>query len=91
MCFIPEGVIIEDGVWVGPRVTFTNDKYPPSPKKKWKRTFVRKGAHIGASCTILCGLSLGSDSMVGAGSVVTKSVKSGTTVCGVPAKVIRRR
>ncbi len=83
--FIPEGVTIEDDVFIGPRVTFTNDRYPPSDK--WGRIFVKKGAAIGASSTIIVGVTIGENSLVGAGSVVTKDVPPNAKVYGVPAKI----
>ena len=85
--FIPTGVTIKDNVFIGPRVTFTNDKYPPSQGKGWSETFIGKGAVIGANATILPGLTIGEGSKIGAGSVVTKSVPAGVTVCGNPAKI----
>jgi UDP-2-acetamido-3-amino-2,3-dideoxy-glucuronate N-acetyltransferase len=85
-CFLPEGVILEDNVFLGPRVTFTNDKHPPSGHKNWLRTLVRKGASIGASVTILPGLTIGKNAKVGAGSVVTKSILDDELWVGVPAK-----
>ena len=83
--FIPEGVIIEDDVFIGPRVTFTNDKYPPSSKEEWKPTIVKRGASIGASVTILPGITIGEGARIGAGAVVTKNVEPYTVVCGNPA------
>ena len=60
MSFIPTGVTIEEDCFIGPRVTFTNDKYPPSLSQvHWQTTIVRKGASIGAATTILCGLEIG--------------------------------
>lgn len=82
--FIPTGVTIEDDVFIGPRVTFTNDKYPPSGK--WSNTIVKKGASIGACATILPGITIGENAKVGAGAVVTKDVPPNTTVVGIPAK-----
>ena len=97
--FIPEGVIIEDGVLVGPHVSFINDKYPRainpdgSLKKPddWKitKTFVKKGASIGANATIICGVTIGEYSMVGAGAVVTKDVPPRTLVVGNPARIVK--
>ncbi len=89
--FIPENVIIEDDVFIGPHTVFTNDKYPPS-KGKWRDdppTIVRKGAKLGANCTILPGIIIGEGATIGAGSVVTKDVSAKETVVGNPAKVLR--
>lgn len=81
--YIPEGVIIEDSVFIGPHVCFTNDKYPPSAKK-WK-TLVREGASIGANSTVLCGITIGRNAKIGAGSVVLRDVKEDEVVIGNPA------
>lgn len=86
MTFIPEGVTIEDGAWIGPRVTFTNDRFPPSPKIKWEATVIKKGARIGAGCTIICGVTIGEGALIGAGSVVTKNVPPCEIWAGIPAK-----
>lgn len=86
-CYIPNGVIIEDNVFIGPSVTFTNDKNPPSGRSNWEQTFVRRGATIGARAVILPGVTIGTNSKVGAGSVVTKNVPDGVTVCGNPARI----
>ena len=84
-----DGITIEDDVFVGPNVSFTNDKHPRSRQHKTpERTIVRKGASIGANATILCGITIGENAMIGAGSVVTKDVKADTTVAGNPAMVI---
>ena len=98
--FICEGVHIEDDVFVGHNVTFINDKYPRAAnpdgtmlsEKDWKviDTFVRKGASIGSSSTILCGVTIGENAVVGAGAVVTKDVPPNTVVAGVPAKIIKK-
>ena len=97
--FICEGVHIEDNVFVGHNVTFINDKYPHSTTKSgelqtetdWKvvETFVKKGSSIGSSSTILCGVTIGENSIIGAGAVVTKDVSPGTIVVGVPAHVLK--
>jgi acetyltransferase-like isoleucine patch superfamily enzyme len=98
--FICEGVHIEDNVFIGHNVTFINDKYPRSTNEDgsmqdendWKvvETYIKKGASIGSSSTILCGVTVGENSIVGAGAVVTKDVPSNTIVAGVPAKIIRK-
>lgn len=87
--FIPEGVHIGDRVFIGPRVTFTNDKYPPS--KNWSTTFVSDDVSIGAGAVILPGVSIGKGAMIGAGSVVTKDVPEGAIVYGNPARVVNNK
>ncbi len=98
--FICEGVHIEDNVFIGHNVTFINDLYPRATTSEgkmqsdedWKviPTFVRKGASIGSSATILAGVTIGENAIIGAGAVVTKDVPSSTIVAGNPAKVLRR-
>ena len=85
-----DGVTLEDDVFVGPNVTFTNDQQPRSRNTAAKLlpTVVKKGASIGANATILPGLTIGEGAMVGAGSVVTKDVPPGVTVVGNPARPI---
>jgi acetyltransferase-like isoleucine patch superfamily enzyme len=85
-----DGVTLEDDVFVGPNVTFTNDLQPRSRNAAAKLlpTLVKKGASIGANATILPGLTIGEGAMVGAGSVVTKDVPPGVTVVGNPARII---
>jgi acetyltransferase-like isoleucine patch superfamily enzyme len=87
-CFLPGGVTLENNVFLGPRVTFTNDKHPPSHGKSWSKTLVMDGAVIGAGVVILPGLTIGSNAVIGAGAVVTKNVPPGETWVGNPAKKI---
>jgi acetyltransferase-like isoleucine patch superfamily enzyme len=96
--FICEGVTIEDDVFVGHNVTFINDRFPRATaggrlqtEQDWtcERTLVRKGASIGSSVTVLCGVTVGENAIVGAGSVVTKDVPADTIVAGNPARVVR--
>ena len=84
------GVTIEDDVFVGPNVSFTNDFVPRAFNSDWKitETHVGRGASIGANATIVCGNALGEYCMVGAGSVVTKPVEAYTLVVGNPARPI---
>ena len=84
--FIPSGTTIEDEVFIGPRVTILNDKYPPSKGKHWLPVVICKGAIIGGNVTILPGVYIGKEAFIGAGSVVTKNVKSKTRVYGNPAR-----
>lgn len=88
-CFIPDGVTIEDDVFIGPHVCFTNDKRPPSYGKHWAKILVKKGARIGANATILPGIEIGENSLIGAGSVVTKNIPKGETWVGNPARKIK--
>ncbi|MFN2440071.1 MAG: acyltransferase [Chitinophagaceae bacterium] len=97
--FVCEGVHIEDNVFVGHGVMFTNDLFPKATnpdgssqtEADWKlvETFVKKGASIGSNATILCGITIGEDSLVGAGAVVIKDVPAGAVVVGNPAKRIK--
>ena len=97
--FICEGVTLEDEVFVGHGVMFTNDRWPratrpdgtPQTEADWtlEHTVVRRGASIGSNATILCGLEIGERAIVGAGAVVTKSVPPGAVVAGNPARVIK--
>ena len=89
--YIPKGVVILERVFIGPNATFTNDKYPPSDKQDWKSTLVEAGASIGANATILPGVVIRADAIVGAGSVVTKDIPEREIWVGNPAKIIGRR
>jgi acetyltransferase-like isoleucine patch superfamily enzyme len=84
-----QGVKIEDDVFVGPHVTFTNDPYPRSFSTDWKivPTHVKKGASIGAGSVVLCGVTINQYAMIGAGSVVTKDVPARALAYGNPAKI----
>jgi acetyltransferase-like isoleucine patch superfamily enzyme len=97
--FICEGVEIEDNVFIGHGVMFTNDLYPRATtidgsmqtEQDWKviPTYIRKNASVGSGVTILAGVEIGENAIVGAGSVVTKSIPANAIVAGNPAKVIR--
>jgi len=86
-----DGVTLEDDVFIGPNVTFTNDLEPKSRNTEAKLlpTLVKKGASIGANATILPGVTIGEGAMVGAGAVVTKNIPPRSVVVGNPARVIR--
>jgi acetyltransferase-like isoleucine patch superfamily enzyme len=97
--FICEGVTIEDDVFIGHNVSFINDKYPRATSNgklqteaDWQvvPTLVKRGASIGTSATILCGVTIGANATVGAGSVVTRDVPDNTIVAGNPARVVRK-
>ena len=87
-----EGVILEDNVFIGPSACFTNIRKPKSavPNKRFLPTVIKKGASIGANSTIVCGVEVGENTMVGAGCVVHKSIPSNVTVVGNPARIIRQ-
>lgn len=86
-----DGITLEDDVFVGANVTFTNDKYPRSKQPfELLPIVVKKGATIGAGSTILAGVTIGEGAMIGAGSVVTKSVPAGELWMGNPAKFVRK-
>ena len=97
--FICEGVVVEDNVFIGHGVTFTNDIYPRSTtsygglqtEADWtvEPTVICKGASVGSGATLLCNLTVGENAIVGAGSVVTKDVPPNAIVAGNPARVLR--
>ena len=90
--YLWDGLTIEDRVFIGPNVTFTNDKYPRSKNypDSFQNIHIKEGASIGASSTILGGLTIGKYSMVGAGSLITKDIPDGELWVGAPAKFVRR-
>src|SRR5271170_5487528 len=95
--FICEGVTLEDDVFIGHNVTFINDRYPRATngagqlqtESDWScvGTLVKRGASIGSGATLLCGITIGENALVGAGSVVTKNVPAGAVVAGNPARL----
>lgn len=99
--FICEGVTIEDGVFVGHNVTFINDRYPRSTSEGGELqteddwvcvpTLIKQGASIGSSATLLCGVTVGENAIVGAGSVVTKNVPANSVVAGNPARIMKQQ
>jgi UDP-2-acetamido-3-amino-2,3-dideoxy-glucuronate N-acetyltransferase len=99
--FICEGVEIEDYVFIGHGVMFINDKYPRATTQDGELqtesdwvcipTLVKKGASIGSNATILCGVTIGENAIVGAGSVVTHDVPAGATVAGNPARPLHQK
>lgn len=88
--YVWDGITIENDVFVGPNVTFVNDPYPRSKKhlSTYPKTVIRKGASIGASSTILCGVEIGEYALIGAGALVTKNVPNNALVIGSPAKIV---
>jgi len=88
--FVPEFSVLEDDCWLGPNVVLTNAKYPRSPRVKEQLIgpHIESGAKIGANATLLPGVRIGQDALVGAGAVVTQNVPAGAVVVGNPARVI---
>lgn len=86
-----DGLTVEDDVFIGPNVTFTNDKFPRSKKSSFElvQTRIEKGASIGGGATILPGVKIGAYAMVAAGAVVTRSVPDRSVVMGNPARIVR--
>jgi len=98
--FICEGVTLEDEVFVGHHVVFTNDRYPRATaggklqtEADWSciPTLVKRGASIGSGAVLLCGITIGENALIGAGSVVTRDVPAGATVAGNPARIVKPR
>lgn len=97
--FICEGVTLEENVFVGHNVTFTNDLYPRATNENGRLqteadwvcipTLVKRGASIGSGATLLCGITVGENALIGAGSVVTKDVPPNSIVAGNPARVLK--
>jgi len=97
--FICEGVTLEEGVFIGHNVVFTNDRHPRATNEAGQLqseadwvcvpTVVKRGASIGSGAILLCGITIGENAMVGAGSVVTKDVPADSTVAGNPARIIK--
>jgi len=99
--FICEGVVLEDDVFIGHNVTFINDRYPRATNGTGKLqdesdwtcvgTLVKRGASIGSGAVLLCGITVGENALVGAGSIVTKDVPSDAVVAGNPARPVKIR
>jgi acetyltransferase-like isoleucine patch superfamily enzyme len=97
--FICEGVTLEENVFVGHNVTFTNDLYPRATNEDGRLqteadwvcipTLVKRGASIGSGATLLCGITIGENALIGAGSVVTKDVPANAIVAGNPARILK--
>lgn len=90
--YLWDGIRVEDRVFIGPNVTFTNDKYPRSKSypNQFQNTLIKKGASIGAGSIILGGVEIGQNAMIGAGSLVTQDVPPNELWYGSPAKFVRK-
>ncbi len=89
--FIPEYSVLEEDVWIGPAVTFTNAFHPQCPQVKrcLKGPHLKRGAKIGANATLLPHITIGENSLIGAGAVVTEDVPANVVAAGVPARIIK--
>ena len=87
LTFIPKGIKIGNNVFIGPNVTFTNDKYPPSKGKWWFETIIKDNVTIGAGALLITGITIGEGAFIAAGALVTKDVGLGVTVIGTPARI----
>lgn len=87
-----DGIRVEDNVFIGPNVTFTNDRFPRSKQYPdvFEKTIIRKGASLGAGTTVLCGIEIGENAMIGAGSVVTKNIPANELWVGNPAHFVKK-
>lgn len=91
--FIPEYTVLEDNCWIGPCVVFTNARYPESPnvKKELVGPTIKRGAIVGANVTILPGVTIGENALIGAGTVVTKDIPAKAVVVGNPMRIVNSR
>ncbi|WP_150468054.1 acyltransferase [Francisella sp. SYW-9] len=87
-----DGIRLEDNVFIGPNVTFTNDKVPRSKcyPEEWPKTIIKKGASLGANSTVLPGITINENAMIGAGSVVTRNVPANEVWLGNPARFYKK-
>lgn len=90
--YLWDGISIDDNVFIGPNVSFTNDKYPRSKQYplNFDKIIIKKGASIGAGSVILGGVTIGENALIGAGSVITKNIPENELWVGNPAKFIRK-
>lgn len=92
-CFIPKGITIGNNCFISPKVCMINDKIPTkyiNGKNKMKKTVIKDNVVLGANATILCGITIGDNSIIGAGSVVTKNIPANEIWSGNPAKFMRK-